>query len=226
MIALIPARGGSKGLPQKNIKLLAGKPLIVHTIDIALKSKFISEIIVSTDDKNIAEIARKAGALIPFLRPEELASDTAMAIDNYIYTVDRLNNDREAKIDEIIILQPTSPLRSIEDVDGSIELFKSRKADSVVTYCEEHHPISWHRYINDDYTFTEIFDSNVLKNRQDNNKTFYPNGAVYIFNLERTLRKRIYYTSNSFAYIMPRQRSIDIDNLEDFEYAEFILSRT
>ena len=223
MLAIIPARGGSKGLPGKNIKPLLGKPLIAYAIDAALKSKYISEVIVSTDDEKIAEVAVNHGAINPFMRPAELATDQARAVDNYIYTINRLNKTRADKIKYFIVLQPTSPLRTTEDIDGAIKMFYEKKADSVITYCEEHHPITWHKYLNKDHSFSNIFEDS-LANRQAHRPTYYPNGAAFVFRFE-IIKKEIYYTDNSYGYIMPRNRSVDIDTLEDFEYAKFLLQR-
>lgn len=179
MIAIVPARGGSKGLPGKNIKDLCGKPMIAYTIEEALKSKYITEVIISTDCKEIEEIAIKYGAKSPFLRPSFLASDTALAIDNYIYTIDRLNKDFNYNIKDFVVLQPTSPLRKKEDIDGAIELFKNKKTHSVISYTEEHHPLQWHKYINEDGTFENIF-KDTIQNRQEIKKSYYPNGAVFV----------------------------------------------
>lgn len=111
MIAIIPARGGSKGLPRKNVKEMCGKPLIAYTIEAALAAKSIDRVVISTDDDEIAAVAMQYGAEVPFMRPAELASDTAMAVDNYIYTIDRLEKEWNIKIDSFVVLQPTSPLR-------------------------------------------------------------------------------------------------------------------
>ena len=210
MIAIIPARGGSKGLPGKNIKEMCGKPLIAYTIEVALKSKSIDHVILSTDDEEIATVAKKYGAEVPFMRPAELASDTAMAVDNYIYTIGRLEKEWNTKIDSFVVLQPTSPLRIAEDVDGAVELFNTRKADSVVTYVKEAHPVFWHKKIDEN------------NNRQALPTTYYPNGAVYVFSTEM-IRQKKYYTDKSYAYIMPRERSVDIDFIDDFKYAEFLM---
>lgn len=223
MIALIPARGGSKGLPGKNIRNLNGKPLIAYAIEAAQKAKHIDRVIISTDDEDIARVATEYGAELPFMRPAELASDTAMAIDNYIYTIDRLEKESARSIEAFVVLQPTSPLRIAEDIDGAIELFEKNSADSVISYCQEAHPISWHKYLDEEGRFVNIFDSNI-KNRQDNRVSYYPNGAVYVFRTSM-IKERKYYTDKSYAYIMPRSRSVDIDFIEDFEYAEFLLSR-
>ncbi len=223
MIAIIPARGGSKGLPGKNVRPLNGKPLIAYAIEEALKAKHIDRVIISTDDEEIARVAVEYGAELPFMRPAELASDTAMAIDNYIYTIGRLEEEGGKPIDAFVVLQPTSPLRIAEDIDGAIELFKQKGADSVISYCQEAHPVSWHKYLDEEGRFVDIFDANI-KNRQENRVSYYPNGAVYVFRTSM-IRERKYYTDKSYAYVMPRMRSVDIDFIEDFEYAEYLLNR-
>ncbi|RXI36123.1 N-acylneuraminate cytidylyltransferase [Malaciobacter mytili] len=223
MIAIVPARCGSKGLPGKNIKTLVGKPMIAYTIEEALKSKYISEIIISTDCKEIEEVATKYGAKSYFLRPNFLASDSAKAIDNYLYTINRLNTEFNYNIKDFIVLQPTSPLRTVSDIDGAIELFKDKKADSVISYTEEHHPIIWHKYLTSDSKFENIFEEN-LSNRQEIKKSYYPNGAIYVFNYN-LIKENKYYSDNSYAYIMSRNSSVDIDFIEDFEYAEFLLKK-
>lgn len=222
MIALIPARGGSKGLPGKNIKDLLGKPMIAYTIIEALKAKYVSDVIISTDDQEIYDIAIKYGARGHFLRPTTLSEDNSLAIDNYRYTVNRLNSEFKYNIEEFIVLQPTSPLRIADDIDEAIELFRRKDADSVVSYVVEDHPLSWHKYIDEEGKFIDIFENN-LKNRQDNRISYYPNGAIFIFKYS-LIKDRKYYNENSFAYIMPKERSIDVDTLDDFNYIEFLMS--
>lgn len=221
MIAIVPARGGSKGLPGKNIKNLLDKPMIAYTIEEALKSRYITEVIISTNCEEIEEAAIKYGAKSPFLRPEYLATDSAKAIDNYIYTIDRLNKEFDYDIKEFVVLQPTSPLRKAEDIDGAIKLFKDKNADSVISYTEEHHPIEWHKYIAEDGKFENIFEEKLL-NRQEIKKSYFPNGAVFVFDYE-LIKQGKYYSDNSYAYIMPRNRSIDVDTIEDFRYIEFLM---
>jgi len=223
MIAIIPARGGSKGLPGKNIKSFCGMPLIAYTVEEAKKSKYIDQIIISTDDQEIAQIAQEYGAECPFMRPKELASDTASVIDTYIYTIDRLNSEFGKDIKEFMVLQPTSPLRVASDIDSAIELFKKKDADSVVGYTLEEHPIIWHKYVNDDGRFENIFEENI-QNRQEIRSSYYPNGAIFIFKYDLIKSKR-FYTDKSYAYIMPKNRSVDIDTLDDFEYAEFLMKK-
>lgn len=221
MIAIIPARGGSKGLPGKNIMEMCGKPLIAYTIEAALNAKSIDHVIISTDDIKIADVAKKYGAEVPFMRPSRLASDTAMAVDNYIYTIERLEKEWNMKIDSFVVLQPTSPLRLSADIDGAVELFNARKADSVVTYVKEAHPVFWHKKVDDNNKIEDLFEGTIA-NRQELPITYYPNGAVYVFSTN-LIRQRKYYSENSYAYIMPRERSVDIDFLEDFKYAEFLM---
>ena len=223
MIAIIPARGGSKGLPRKNVRPLHGKPLIAYTVEEALKARNIDRVIISTDDEEIAKIAVEFGAELPFMRPAELASDTAMAVDNYIYTIDRLEKEGGKSIDAFVVLQPTSPLRIASDIDGAIELFQKKDADSVISYTKEAHPVSWHKYLDEEGRFVDIMEASI-NNRQNNRVSYYPNGAVYVFRTS-IIRERKYYTKESYAYIMPRTRSVDIDFIEDFEYAEFLLNR-
>lgn len=221
MIAIIPARSGSKGLPGKNIKNLLGKPLIAYTIEAALKSSYISDVIISTDDQEIYNIAIKYGAKKTFLRPKHLANDDSLAIDNYIYTVNKLNNEFNYAITDFIILQPTSPLRKTKDIDQAIALFKKNNADSVISYTEESHPICWHKYVNDEGEFENIFPDN-LQNRQANKPSYYPNGAIYIFKFD-LIKSRKYYSDKSFAYIMDRRSSVDIDTIDDFNYAVYLM---
>lgn len=221
MIVIIPARGDSKGLPGKNVKLLSGKPLIAYTIEAALASKLVSRVIVSTDDSNIVEVAKKYGAEVPFLRPKYLAEDDSLAVDTYLYTINRICKEESIIVENLIVLQPTSPLRTSHDIDNAIKLFKINNADSVISYTQEMHPISWHKNIDSDQRIISL-PNEKLQNRQDLQPTYYPNGAIYIFKFE-LLKSKTYYTENSFAYIMPRNRSIDIDYIDDFEYAEFLI---
>lgn len=223
MISIIPARGGSKGLPGKNILPLCGKPMIAYTIEAAKQSKYIDHVIVSTDDQKIAEIALQYGAEVPFLRPDFLASDTAQAVDNYIYTIERLSKEWNTPIEEFVVLQPTSPLRIAEDIDGAIEMFMEKQADSVISYTPEAHPVRWHKYLDENNAFVDIFDTTIA-NRQDLKTSYYPNGAVYVFRFSM-IKERKYYTDRSYGFIMPRVRSVDIDYKEDFDYVEFLMSR-
>lgn len=223
MIAIIPARGGSKGLPGKNTKLLHGKPLISYTIEAARAAKSITEVYVSTEDSQIAEVSRQYGASVPFLRPASLATDESAAVDAYLFHINKLESDFGKKVDNIVVLLPTSPLRTADDIDAAIKLFAERGAESVISYTREHHPIAWHKYVNDDLRFENIWLDDALKNRQTMRSTFFPNGAIYVFR-RSLLEQRKYYSDRSYAYLMPKSRSIDIDTEEDFQLAHLYLT--
>jgi CMP-N,N'-diacetyllegionaminic acid synthase len=223
MLALIPARGGSKGIPRKNIRMLGGKPLISYAITAALNAKNIDRVIVTTEDKEIANIASSNGAEIPFLRPKELAQDDSKAIDAYIYTVEKLNEELDEKISSFIVILPTNPFVISEDIDNAIQLFKNKNADSVMSYTDASHPPLWAKKISEDLKVSNYFDlKDQLLNRQDIPHAYMPNGSIFIFRLS-LLKSNRYLSDNSYGYIMPRERSIDIDTYLDFEYAEFLM---
>ncbi len=226
MLAIIPARCGSKGLPNKNIKLFNGIPLICHTIEAALSCSEISHVFVSTDCEKISKISQKAGAWVPSLRPKELAKDTSTSIEVYIHTLNLLKFNYNLSFESFIVLQPTSPLRSVVDINKAIKLFKEKKADSVISFTKEQHPIFWHKKIDNDGHISNIFQVDHISNRQEFPVTFYPNGAIYIFKSDLIINKQEYFSENSFAYIMSRNNSVDIDYLEDFQYAEFLATKT
>lgn len=226
MIAIIPARGNSKGLPGKNIRMLSGKPLIAYTIEAALSAKCISRVVVSTDSNEIAEIAKRYGAEVPFIRPKDLASDTASAVDVYLHVVDFIEGISDGHIEKFMVLLPTAPLRTAEDIDAAYEKFKKENAKTLISVKEAEIPISW--YLFEEGNIIKSFNSSLgsnMQNRQEN-KTFYiPNGAIYILDSELLREKRTYYCDNTISYIMPRERSVDIDELLDFEFAEFLVNK-
>ena len=223
MLAVIPARGGSKGLPGKNIKMLNGKPLIAYSIESALESKFIDRVIVSTDDEEIAEVALKFDAEVPFLRPKELSEDNSKSIDNFIYTIDKLN-ESEKRIDSFIVLQPTSPLRKSKHIDEAISLFHKKNALSVVSVVESQIPLNWHKKILDSGVLVDYFKNCVNnQNRQEGEKLFLPNGAIYIFDFLTLKNNYNYYNEKTYPYIMNEIDSLDIDTLMDFKLAELLI---
>jgi CMP-N-acetylneuraminic acid synthetase len=225
--AIVPARGGSKGLPGKNIRPFAGKPLIARSIEVARAARGISRVVVSTDDPRIAEVAAAAGAEVPFLRPPELASDTARARDVYVHAIDALERQWGEKIDAICVLQPTSPLRTVEDVDAALELFHARSAASVVSVCEMHPPPGWAKAILADGTLDAYPGVAATgKNRQEEATAYAPNGAVFVFRAA-LLREDVgyYVRGRTFPYVMPKERSVDIDDAVDFELAEHLARR-
>ncbi len=226
MLAIIPARGGSKGLPGKNVRPLNGKPLIAYTIEAALEAKEISRVLVSTDCDEIAAVSRQYGAEVPFMRPTELAQDDSLAIDNYIYTVDRLGREGGCEIENVVILLPTAPLRNNLDIDSAVQLFRGKNADSVISFYQAPHPVQWHRYVDEVGVLRSFFDDGQrLANRQDEKKAFLPNGAIYVFKYHVLKNLRVYYTDKTYPYIMPANRSIDIDTVDDFNLAEFWMGK-
>jgi N-acylneuraminate cytidylyltransferase/CMP-N,N'-diacetyllegionaminic acid synthase len=227
ILGLIPARGGSKGLPGKNIKPLLGKPLIAWTIEQALASKYLDRVVVSTDDKEIAEISKKYGAEVPFIRPKELASDKAQGIDVALHAIDWLKkNDRRKQYDLLMLLQPTSPLSSTEDIDKTIELLFLKEAKAIVSVCEvDHHPL-WANTLPEDGCMKDFIKREVRnKNRQELPVFYRLNGAIYLACCNYVKEQKSFFGEKTFAYIMPRERSIDIDNEIDFKLAE-ILTRS
>ena len=223
MIAIIPARGGSKGLPGKNIKNLCGKPLISYTIEAAQKVKAIDKVIVTTDSCEIADVAKSYGAEVPFMRPTYLAEDDTLACDVYLHAVDFFRNQEASDIEKFMVLLPTAPLRSSDDIEEALSLFTNTKAETLISMTETDIPISWYYTVNNDgRTQNAGFDAaNCLSNRQNNVKYYRPNGAIYILDYLLLKEKRTYYSDNTVAYIMERSKSIDIDTEDDFLYAEF-----
>ena len=226
MIAIIPARGGSKGLLRKNTKLLGGLPLISHTIKVALESNLVDRVIVSTEDKEISSIAKKFGAEVPFMRPSNLAEDTSMVMDTYLHTVDWVVKKDAKPVESCVALLPTIPFRVSKDIDQAIKIFKNKNANSVISVVESTVPLHWHRRITNEGILKNFLpEFNAVKNRQELEKAYIPNGAVYVFQTEVLRSTRQYYTNKTYPYIMPRERSVDIDDLLDFEWAEFLLKK-
>jgi CMP-N,N'-diacetyllegionaminic acid synthase len=226
MLAIIPARAGSKGLPGKNTKLLGGLPLICHSIKAALASNLIDRVIVFTEDNEIASVAKDCGAEVPFMRPSNLAYDTSIVIDSYLHLVDLISKENSKPIESFVALLPTVPLRATKDIDNAIKIFNKYNADSVISVVESPVPLQWHMRINKKKILKNYLPKfNVLKNRQEEEKTYLPNGAVYVFRTEVLRSKRQYYTEKTYPYIMPRERSADIDDQLDFEWAEYLFNK-
>jgi len=226
MLAIIPARGGSKGLPGKNIKLLGGVPLICHTIKAALDSNLIDRVIVSTENDEIASIAKNCGAEVPFMRSIDLASDTSMVMDSYLQVVDMITKENSKPIESFVALLPTVPLRTSKDIDKAIQIFNDKNANSVISVVEASTPVYWHRSISKEGILENFLpEFNALKNRQELKKTYLPNGAVYVFRTEVLRSTREYYTSKTYPYIMPKERSADIDDNFDFEWARYLFKK-
>ena len=223
VLAVIPARGGSKGLPEKNIMLLAGKPLIAWTIEVARQSKYLDRFILSTDSEEIAGVARGYQCEVPFMRPKELANDEASGEVVVLHALEHV----DVKYDLIIVLQPTSPLRKTEDIDEALELMEGKKRPALVSVSPANKPLQWHHTIENDGILTPVFPRETAKtNRQDQEPTYLPNGALFIAETDFFKVEKTFYTDKTFAYIMAPKRSIDIDSDLDFKLAELLLSQS
>lgn len=224
ILCVIPARGGSKGIPGKNIKLLGGIPLIGYAIRAAKASKYIDRVVVSTDNDEIAEVAKTFGAEVPFMRPSELATDDApveLALQHAVTTMKEKENFNP---DTHVLIQPTSPFVKDVDIDAAIETFFSTGTNSCVSMCE----------INDRpekmYSLKEsiakpFFDMPPMR-RQDRQLLYLINGAVYVTKIDvLMLQGRVFDNASCSAIIMPRERSIDVDTQADFDIAETLLNK-
>lgn len=221
MLVLIPARLGSKGLKNKNIKNFHGKPLIAHTIIAAKKVKRVNRIIVVTESKKIKKIAEKFGAEVPFLRPKRLATSSSLAIDSYIYTIKKIQKNEKKKIRTFMVLLPTSPLRNSNHITKALNKFNSKKHDSLISVSRSDIPISWNKILDKKGFLKEIFIENgILKNRQHSRASYIPNGAIYIFKFALLEKYRKYIFKKTIAFIMDKRNSIDIDNIGEFNLAK------
>ena len=226
LLAIIPARGGSKRLPRKNILELKGKPMIAWTIEAASYSKFIDRIIISTDDQEIAQICRDYGVDIPFIRPGDLGKDESNSIDVIMHTITKLEELKE-NYDYVIMLQPTSPVRNANNIDESVELLLRKNADSIISVTALNHPIEWTNILPDDFSLDGFFLNQYEGMRsQDFPKRYIINGAIYLNDIQ-ILKKTssLINCGKSFAYIMEKENSIDVDTQFDFMIAETLLSQ-
>lgn len=221
-IAIIPARSGSKGLRDKNIKLLKEKPLMAYTIEAALQSELFDCVHVSTDSEQYAQIAREYGADVPFLREQTLATDSASTWDALRWVIEKYRQlGRE--FDTVTLLQPTSPLRDAEDICRAFHTFKEREADSVISVCEAEHSPLLCNTLEENGSLQGFIDTNVVGRRQALSKYYRLNGAIYIQKTAILMENRNLYGEKSYAYVMNKEHSIDIDDIFDFKMAEALL---
>ena len=215
-LAIIPARGGSKRLPRKNVLDLHGKPLMGWSIEAGLKSKYIDKVIVTSDDVEILDIAKDAMVEV-IRRPTELASDTSTTFDAIKHTINSIE-----KYNYIVLLQPTSPLRTAKHIDEAIELLVNKKADSVVSVCKTDHSPMWSNILPSDGSMTNFVKDDIRNMRSQDLGIFYRlNGAIYICNTNKFLdEKSFFLKDNAFAYKMDRDVSIDIDRAIDLKIAK------
>lgn len=225
LLAIIPARAGSKGLKDKNIRPLGGIPLCAWTIRAAKQSGVFDEIHFSTDSEQYAQIAREYGASVPFLRSAELASDTA-GLWEVVKAVIGKYREAGRGFDAVMLLQPTTPFRSAEDIRAAVRLLEEKNAQAIVSVKEDAHPAAWSAELPPDGDM-RIFHEK-LKNgvrRQEFRTSYALNGALYLVRIGHLFETETIFQRGCYAYVMPEERSADIDDQLDFEWCEFLCSR-
>jgi CMP-N-acetylneuraminic acid synthetase len=226
ILGLITARGGSKGLPRKNILPLAGRPLIGWTLDAARASRRLGRCLVSTDDEDIAAVARRLGGEVPFLRPLELAGDRSPHLDVVLHALQWLATHEAYRPDYVLILQPTSPLRTADDIDGIIRLALEHRADAAVSVCPAHdHPWLVHRLQADGTLAPMVACELAYPRRQDLPPAYALNGALFLHRCERLLAGGRLDPAGALAWIMPPERSLQIDTPWDLRLVELVLGQ-
>lgn len=226
MLAIIPARGGSKRLPDKNILPLGGKPLIAWTIEAALYSGCFSKVIVSTDDHAIATTAREYGAEVPWLRPEELATDQATSYDMVRHAIET-ERDSGCNFNKVMLLQPTSPFRDSSDIQAATKLFDEKNANSVISLTECEHSPYWTGEVNSALSMDSFIEKmqGFTRRSQELPTSYRLNGAIYMYRVNELLEQAsLFLKADTYAYIMERRASVDIDDAMDFNFAEFLVS--
>lgn len=225
-IAIIPARSGSKGLRDKNIKLLDGKPLMAYTIEAAKNSDLFDEIFVSTDSSEYARIAKEFGGNVPFLRSDDLSSDTASSWDVVRDAI--LNYKKIGKeFNTVALLQPTSPLRKSEDIINGYKMMEKKKdAKAIVSVCEVDHSPLWCNTLPEDNSLENFLNQDLTNIPRQSLPTYYRiNGAMYIVNTEYLMSTDNIYNESCYAFLMTKESSIDIDDAMDFSFAEILMSQ-
>lgn len=218
VLGLIPARGGSKGIPRKNIKSIAGKPLIAWTIESALKSALLSAVVVSTDDLEIGEVARRYGAATPFVRPTELAQDDTPGVAPVLHALGQIPD-----FDAVLLMQPTSPLRTAEDIDACIGFAMEAAAGCVVSVTlSSQHP-QWMYRLDAGRRLQPVVAAAHVTRRQDLPPVYSANGALYFARSGWLQHHRTFITAETLGYVMPGDRSIDLDSALDWKLAELLL---
>jgi CMP-N-acetylneuraminic acid synthetase len=226
VLGVITARGGSKGLPRKNVLPVAGRPLIAWTIAAAAASRQVTRTIVSTDDGEIARVCRECGADVPFLRPAALASDTATHLDVIEHALGWAVVDAGREPDYVLVLQPTSPLRTRDDIDAAVAIARERRADAVVSVTAAHpHPWLASTLRPDGTLLPLVSAEQASARRQDMPPAYALNGAIFLITPAALRRHRTFAPPAAHAYIMPAERSIDIDSAHDLAIAELLLGR-
>jgi len=224
ILAIIPARGGSKGLPKKNIKILGGKPLIALTIEAALSSGVLNRVIISTEDEEIRDISKKYGGEV-LLRPKELAGDGVVLHRVIEHVILHLRKNENYKPDVVVLLQPTSPLRTAEDINQALEIFLSNECESVIGVYEPSHPLHWSFKQGKKHLKAAFGIEHFRKQRQDLPKFYIPNGSIFISTLENLLKYESFYTKKVLPYVMSAEKSVDVNNEVEFMLAELLINK-
>jgi len=221
-LALIPARGGSKGVKNKNIRVLDGKPLISYTINSAKKSECFEDVVVSTDSNEIANVARTYGATVPFIRPAELSDDKAKSIGVVIHALDISGKSYDA----VCLLQPTSPLRKAEDIKEALIKYEEKGKTTLVSVAilEEPHPHKV-KLIKNDKLIPFIPGAQCEVPRQQLSTCYFLNGAIYVIDANFAKENKTFFDENTVPYIMPNERSVNIDTEADFLVAEYYMNK-
>ncbi|MFT5702471.1 MAG: CMP-N,N'-diacetyllegionaminic acid synthase [Desulforhopalus sp.] len=224
VLALIPARGGSKRLPNKNTIPLNGKPLIGWTIEAAVQSQYVDRVVVSTDSENIAEVSVNYGADIPFMRPSELSKDTTSTNSVILHALDSL---KSLDFQILLLLQPTSPLRQCHHINESLKLLIEKNVQGVVSVSECSHSPLWANVLPDDNKMGSFIRAEVLgKRSQDLPKHYSINGAIYAYTVKSLLSNNgIFYSNEVVAYKMSHLFSVDVDEMVDLKYAKFLMNQ-
>ena len=225
VVCVIPARGGSKGLPGKNIKMFCGKPLIAHTIEQARQSKYIDRVLVSTEDEEIAQISLEYGAEVPFMRPMELAGDNASTIDVLLHTIKWLEDEEKYNFDILVLLHVTTPLRSVEDIDKCVVLLIEEGADNVFSVAEAHRNPYFNMIEESSDGFVRLVKEGCFSTRQAAPKVYDMNASIYVWWKNVLKEEKKIFLKKTKAYVMPKDRSIDIDDDLDFRIAEFLRTK-
>ena len=221
ILAIIPARGGSKGIPRKNIKPLMGKPLIGWSIDVAKQASCIDRVIVSTEDQEIASVARELGADVPFMRPAELAADETPSIAPVLHVIEQLS-----EFDWVLLLQPTSPLRSAEDIDGIWQFCQDRNSPSAVAVTEVGKHPYWMYQSDAEHRLQPFIKGRPdVTRRQDLPSAYVLNGAFYLARIEWLLKQGGFVGPETLGYVMPPERSVDLDTPQDWRWVEFLIEQ-
>lgn len=223
-IAIIPARSGSKGLKDKNIKILGRKPLLAYSVEAAIKSGIFDCIHVSTDSEYYADIAIKYGAEIPFLRSKEMSTDTAKSWDVVLETLQKYENQGR-HFDMVTLLQPTSPLRDAEEIVKAYEEYQNRQAEAIVSVCTMEHSPLWSNTLPDNLSMEKFVQKQSNQSRQHLEQYYRINGAIYMVRVSFLKEDINIYRRGCFAYLMDVKKSIDIDTQIDFDMAEFLLKK-